>query len=391
MTIGDATYQVVARLYYEDLYRERVRGVFGFMVDLAWAREHYFPEITRQMFRVTDASSRLSMTLLDSRDALIARNQTDAAPTPGLSASTRRSFERVFFDPRIVAIERPPDLPREEWIAEVSAFPDPPLATAILQARRTLVLAALASIALAFGLALTVRALRASARFAELRSEFVSTVTHELKAPIGTMRVIGETLVGGRVDIAETRRDYGQLIVQEAKRLTLLVDNLLALSRVADVTEMYSLDKLSVRDLMLSVLQQFKHQLELGGFTVTTDVPADLPPVSADPGAMQLALDNILYNAIRYSDQVCAIDVRASADAHYVRIVIADRGRGIPADEIALVTRRFFRGRGAAAQGGSGLGLAIAQRIIADHGGQLEIRSEVGRGTEVGIFLPIAV
>jgi signal transduction histidine kinase len=205
------------------------------------------------------------------------------------------------------------------------------------------------------------------------------------------MRVIGETLVGGRVDIAETRRDYGQLIVQEAKRLTLLVDNLLALSRVADVTEMYSLEKLPVRELMLGVLQQFKHQLELGGFTVTTDLPADLPLVSADPGAMQLALDNILYNAIRYSDQVCAIEVSARADARCVRIVIADSGRGIPADEIELVTRKFFRGRGAAARGGSGLGLAIAQRIIADHGGQLAIRSEVGRGTAVSISLPIAV
>jgi signal transduction histidine kinase len=386
--VGDVDYQVVTRLYYADPYREAVRGAFGFTVNLSWVRHFYFPELTRQMSRIGETSTGLAMAIFDDQDSLIA---STAIATPSvLGATTRRTFEVAFFDPRLVAVNRPTDLPRHEWAVEVKAFPDPPLAIALQTANRTLIIAGLAAVTLAIGLILTARAVKASASLAELRSEFVSTVTHELKAPIATIRAIGDTLVSGRIaSDADAQRDYARLVVQESKRLTRLVDNLLAMSRITDVTEAYSFEPQSVSDAIAAALQDFHQQLQDGGFEVHVDVPEDLPAILADSTAIHLMLDNILHNAIRYSDQMRSIHIAASVVGRAVRIEITDRGRGIPADEIHKVTRKFFRGR-RVVPGGSGLGMAIVQRIVVDHGGQLEIHSVVDAGTTIAVHLPVA-
>jgi signal transduction histidine kinase len=385
--VGDTDYQVVTRLYYVDQYREAVRGAFGFTVNLSWVRRFYFPELTRQMSRISDASAGLTMTIFDDQGSLITSSAGASVAAPG--ATTRRPFEVAFFDPRLVAISRPADLPRHVWAVEVSAFPDPPLAIALRTASRMLIITALATATLAIGLLLTARAVRASASLTELRSEFVSTVTHELKAPIATIRAIGDTLASGRISGPDAQRDYARLVVQESKRLTRLVDNLLAMSRITDVTEAYSFEPQSVSAALDAALQDFRQQLQEGGFELQVAAPNDLPEILADSTAIHLMLDNILHNAIRYSDRVRSIHISARVVERDVRIEITDRGRGIPADEIHKVTRKFFRGH-RVVTGGSGLGMAIVQRIVVDHNGRLEIHSVVDAGTTIAIHLPIA-
>src|SRR5205085_11102695 len=153
-----------------------------------------------------------------------------------------------------------------------------------------------------------------------------------------------------------------QLVVQEAKRLTRLVDNLLALSRITDVTEVYMFEPLAVDSLVDTTLQEFGQQLALAKFETQVDIPADLPAVRADRTAMGLLLDNLVDNAIRYSPQVRALRIDARRDGSKVVIEVADKGRGIPEDELDLVTRKFYRGR-QQTPNGSGLGLAIVKRI----------------------------
>ena len=135
------------------------------------------------------------------------------------------------------------------------------------------------------------------------------------------------------------------------------------------------------------VLDAFRGQL--AGFDVTIDVPPGLPAIRGDRTAMRLLFDNLVDNAIRYSGDVRSLSIDASARDRRVTIAVRDRGTGIPADEIDKVTRKFFRGR-AAGSGGSGLGLAIVRRIVDDHGGGLEIRSQPGEGTTVMVSLPAA-
>jgi signal transduction histidine kinase len=385
MTLDGVPYQVVARLLYRDAFREQLEGVFGFTVNLPWVREHYFPEVTQQVTRIQPAESAPSLSVVDERGNRVA----GAMPVLSGARVIRGWFPLMFFDPLLVAPDPPADLSRQSWGVQVGLESDPTLAAAIAGANRMMIIAALAAGTLALGLLLTVRAVRARARLSEMRSEFVSTVTHELKTPIATIRAIGDTLVAGRVSGAGAQHEYAQMVVQEAKRLTRLVDNLLAYARITDVTEVYVFALLDLAPLIEDVVGSFRFQIEEKHFTVELDIPAGLPEIRADRGALTLLLDNLVDNALRYSAERRWLNVLARLDGRTVIVEVSDRGIGIPEHEIGQVTRKFFRGR-RAGSGGSGLGLAIATRIAGDHGGTLTIQSVVDMGTTVRVTLPLA-
>jgi signal transduction histidine kinase len=177
--------------------------------------------------------------------------------------------------------------------------------------------------------------------------------------------------------------------VQEAKRLTRLVDNLLAMARITDVADVYSFEPLGLEPLADAVIGDFRQQLSAARFDARVEMPADLPAVRADRTAMTLLLENLIDNAIRYSPTTRSLRISAHQNGDGgVVLEVADRGRGIPQDEIGQVTRKFMRGRHAGS-GGSGLGLAIVKRIVADHGGRLAIQSVVNEGTTISVNLPV--
>jgi signal transduction histidine kinase len=382
--VGGEVYQVVTRLLYGDQLHEQLDGVFGFMVNMSWVRRYYFPELTSQVARIGGTTSGLALAVLDEHGERV----TGAQPLRG-GPTTRRPFPLMFFDPLLVAVNQPEGFSRREWTVEVGSLGDPTLTAAIRGSNRIIVLAGLAAATLAFGLFMTMRAVRANASLAELRSEFVATVTHELKTPIATIRAVGDTLVSGRITTPTAQREYAQLVVQESKSLTRLVDNLLALSRITDVTEVYSFEPQALDALIDDTLQGFGPQLGAAGFETEVEIPADLPLVRADRTAMGLLLDNLVDNAIRYSPATRHLHIAAHRENGNVVLNVRDRGRGIPEDEIDHVTRKFFRGRHLVPHGG-GLGLAIVQRIVNDHGGRLAIRSAVNVGTTVSIIIPIS-
>jgi signal transduction histidine kinase len=385
LTLDGVTYQVVARLLYHDAFREQLEGVFGFTVNLPWVREHYFPEVTQQVIRIRQAESVPSLSVVDDRGSHVA----GAMPRASNARVIRGWFPLMFFDPLLVAPDPPADLSRHSWGVQVELESDPTLSAAIAGANRTIVITALAAATLVVGLLLTMRAVQARTRLTEMRSEFVSTVTHELKTPIATIRAIGDTLVAGRVSGPGAQHEYAQMVVQEAKRLTRLVDNLLAYARITDVTEVYVFAPLELGPLVEEVVGAFGFQIEHKGFTVELDIPAGLPRIRGDRGALTLMLDNLVDNALRYSADARWLGVRALQDGRTVIVEVSDRGVGIPTNELGKVTRKFFRGR-RAGSGGSGLGLAIASRIAGDHEGSLTIRSIVDTGTTVRVALPIA-
>jgi two-component system phosphate regulon sensor histidine kinase PhoR len=270
----------------------------------------------------------------------------------------------------------------------VSGATDPALAAATWSAHATLWLIAIAAIILAVGLVLAASAVRARGELAELRAEFMSSVTHELKTPIATIRALGDTLTNGRVTESAARQEYGAMIVQEANRLARLVDNLLAHARVTDVAEIYSFEVVDAEELIHSVLEQSRQRLQYTGFEVVVDLPSDLPALWADRTAMQLALDNLLDNAIRYSGNECLVRITAHSTSAAVAITISDRGIGIPPSDLDRVTQKFVRGANVPAAG-SGLGLSIVSRIVADHGGTMSIDSRLGEGTSVTVRIPV--
>jgi signal transduction histidine kinase len=339
--LGGHPYQVVVRLLYRDTYSEELDGAFGFTVNLDWVRLHYLPELTRQVARIGQSTGvGFALAVVDGRGNLIAGESSELSR----HATTRRSFPLMFFDPWIVMLDQPKDLSPEVWTVLVRTDNDPRLVAA-LGANRTLIIAAVAAGTLVVGLVLTARAARASATLAEIRSDFVATVTHELKTPIATIRAAGDTLMRGRISGKEESREYGQLVVQEAKRLTRLVENLLAYARVTDVAERYAFEPLDLHAVVAGVHKEFQTQLNAGGFVVEIDIPADLPSALGDPAALRLALQNLVDNAIRYSGEQRSVRIAAARHGGGVRLQVADRGIGIPDDEVVHVTRRFYRGR----------------------------------------------
>lgn len=383
LELAGVPYQVVARVSYADEYRESALAVVGFTVNLRWTREHYFPDVARQVARIGHSAP---VTIVDDRGEPVWRAQSAAGGT----APVRRTFPVSFFDPMQVGIASPSGVAWRPWAVEVSPESDGAFQAAMAATNRTLAVAAVAAAALALGLILATRAAIASARLSGLRSEFVSTVTHELKTPLATIRAVGDTLRRGRVADPSTYQEYAQIVVQESKRLTRLVENLLAYARITDVTEVYDIEALDLAEAARDALRGFEAQTAEGGFEIAVVVEPGLPRARADRTATRLVLDNLIDNALRYSGAARWVQIRARREGdRMVAIEVCDRGVGIPAAEVAHVTRRFFRGRGAPSSG-SGLGLAIVSRIAADLGGRLEITSAVGQGTTATVMLPVA-
>lgn len=381
MTLGGQPYQIVARLMYADPLQEQLHSVVGFTVNLAWVRQSYFADILSQVAPIARRGNSLDIAVLDDKGQLIWGRASDRA-------ALDREFPLLFLDPSVSMVALGSQPPVRTWTIRTSQSADSALVGAAQGADEALLAAAAAALTLALGLVLAIRAVRAGVALTAMRSDFVSSVTHELKTPLANIRAMAETLarrpIGG-----ETVRDYAQLLLQEGRRLTRLVDNLLAYARVTDVADIYSFEPIAPAELVDDVLQNFRHPLSERQFKVEVDIPVDLPLIKADRTAIMLTLDNLVDNAIRYSSREPFIRISARRDEQNVVIEVQDRGAGISPQELSTVRRKFARGRLARADG-SGLGLAIVSRIIADHKGTLVLESEVGAGTTAKVYLPIA-
>lgn len=389
-------YQIVARLIYGDSLQERLHSVIGFTVNLNWVRRSYFPDILSQVATIATRRAGLDIAVFDEHGDRIWGSDDGGGigdsgrgirePRGGIREM--REFPLLFLDPSASMVALAPEAAARTWNIRTSLSPDSALIGATQGADETLLAAGAAALTLAIGLILAIRAVRAGVALTAMRSDFVSSVTHELKTPLANIRAMAETLAR-RPIAGDTIRDYAALLMHEAKRLTRLVDNLLAYARVTDVTDVYSFEPIAPTELIDDVLQSFRHPLAERGFNVEVDIPVDLPLVRADRTAMRLALDNLVDNAIRYSPDNRSIRIVVRRQGSAVVFEVHDRGTGIRAEELPTVQRKFARGR-LARPDGSGLGLAIVSRVVADHGGTFDLQSTYGSGSTAQVALPVA-
>src|SRR5262245_10066757 len=333
-------YQVIAHLLYSGTHNE-LQGLVGFTVNMDWVRRHYFRDIIRQIARIGGEDDVMALLILDDKQQLVATNQIEKGEGP----ERERRFPLVFLDPDLIPALYPARPSIQYWIARVATAHGSTLPAVAAGARRTFFLMAVAALATTAGLVLTVRAVRARAQLAALQSEFVSTVTHELKTPLLSMRLVSDTLATGRYSSADTIREYAELLKQETGRLTRLIDNLLTYARLTDRRKPLVYETVDMVDLVEDTLEHFLIRLTVLGFQTTMDIPSDLPRVRVDRAAMLQVLENIVDNAIRYSGPAKVLTISARASNGVVRVEVTDRGIGIGKDEIDLVFEKFFRGR----------------------------------------------
>ena len=227
------------------------------------------------------------------------------------------------------------------------------------------------------------------ARLSRLRADFVSNVSHELRTPLTAVRMHLETLLAGRYPDAKRRDRYLRNALRESERLSRLVDNVLAFSQLESGRRRYEFSRQSLAVVVEEVLEGFAPLLEERGFAVEVDAPQGLEDLPLDREAVEIAVHNLVGNAVKYSAERREIKVRVGAAGDGQFVEVADRGIGVDPGERQRIFDRFYRGAGAGrGTAGAGMGLALARGMVEAHGGGASVEGRAGGGSVFRLFLP---
>jgi signal transduction histidine kinase len=235
-----------------------------------------------------------------------------------------------------------------------------------------------------------------------MKSTFVSNVSHELRTPLASIKMLAEFLEMQLVEQADLPSEhlksrckhYLGIIRRECGRLGRLIENILDFSKIERGVKQYNFEYEDPGALLHMTVESFRPHAEAEGFTLRAEISEQLPDLRMDADAISQVLLNLLSNAVKYSDEIKDIQVRAYADDSFMTIEVADHGIGIDGREIPKVFDDFYRVShrlNSHKPGGMGLGLTLARHIVRAHGGDIYVRSEVGRGSTFGITLPVPV
>lgn len=224
------------------------------------------------------------------------------------------------------------------------------------------------------------------------RREFVANVSHELRTPLTTIKSYLEALDDGAIDDPSLSRKFVAVARNETERMIRLVTDLLHLSRFDSKQAILSKEQTNIVDMLEEVADRFSFQLQKKSIEILIFTEGDIPPLVLDRDQIDQVLDNLVSNAIKYTQEGGKIEIRTDLpDKQHLLVSISDTGIGIPKKDLERIFDRFYRVDKARSRnmGGTGLGLSIAREIIKAHNGVINIASEVNRGTEISFTLPI--
>jgi two-component system phosphate regulon sensor histidine kinase PhoR len=228
-------------------------------------------------------------------------------------------------------------------------------------------------------------------RLEHTREEFVANVSHELRTPLSLIKGYVETLLGGAKDNPEVATKFLQTIERNARRLDLLIQDLLAISELESGRVKLNLQAVALRPVVDEVFVSFKERAATRNVKLINALP-DLT-AQTDPDRLQQVFANLLDNAVKYGRDGGSVTVGGrSVEEGRVELFVQDDGPGIPAEALERVFERFYRvdkGR-SREQGGTGLGLAIVKHIVQSHAGKVWVKSELGKGTTFFFTLPLS-
>jgi two-component system, OmpR family, sensor kinase len=224
--------------------------------------------------------------------------------------------------------------------------------------------------------------------FSSMR-EFTADASHEFRTPLSIIR--------GEADVAlsqgrspEEYRETLAVIQDEARRLTRLVDDMLALARADSGQRIHQVEEFYLDDLVEECARSFQSLAERNRLTLSLDAGEDIS-IRGDEELLRRMISNLLDNAVKYTPPGGSVSVALRSDASHVKLTISDTGIGVPADEAGRIFERFYRVDKARSRavGGSGLGLPIVKWIAELHGGAVELDSRVGQGSAFTVSLPV--
>ncbi len=232
-------------------------------------------------------------------------------------------------------------------------------------------------------------------RLERARRDFVANISHELRTPITSIKLLVETLGTAVDEDKAAAKEFISRIDVELDRLTQLVRELLELSRIESGKVQLNLRPVPLGDLLKRTAGRLRTQMERAGLQMTCEIEDDLPLALADGERIEQVLINLLHNAIKFTGPGGCITLSAARHEDGLAVGVIDTGVGIPEDDLPRIFERFYKVDKARAgsrerEAGTGLGLAIAKHVVQAHGGQIWVQSEVGQGAAFYFTLPCA-
>jgi signal transduction histidine kinase len=236
------------------------------------------------------------------------------------------------------------------------------------------------------------QALRRQWRLARMKTDLVATVSHELKTPLASVRLLVDSLLEDERPDARRTHDYLELIARENLRLSGVIENFLTFSRLERNRQKFEFSVTQPDAVVQSAIEAARERLHAPDCRLEVEVSPGLPPVRADENALVTVLLNLLDNAWKYSPGEKRIAVRAYRENSRVVFAVEDNGIGIAPREQKKIFRRFYQvdRRLARDAGGCGLGLSIVEFIVRAHGGSIAVKSQPGQGSTFSVAIPEA-
>lgn len=242
-----------------------------------------------------------------------------------------------------------------------------------------------------FGAYLLWRDVRREVLLAQMRSQFVSSVSHELKTPLTAIRMFAETLRLGRAKDPATQADYLDTIVNESERLTRLLNNVLDFSKIEQGQRIYHPAPASLPEIVRAAVRAMEYPLKQQGFDLNIRNDDGLPQVCVDRDAIEQAVLNLLSNAMKYSGESRTIGLGVHREGDFAVIQVVDKGVGIELKDRDRIFEKFYRvpAHGSQSLPGTGLGLSLVAHIAKAHRGSVKVESAPGKGSTFSLILPL--
>lgn len=357
--IADRFDETLARLHELEGRERFLQAVLGTMVEAVVAVDG------QQRILFANEAARL---LLDLRGADVKdRPIWDATRSPGV----RDTLRAVLAEGSERQIEL--ELPRTRRVAVLTARPLPGVPTP--------------------GAVLVLHDITELRRLENLRRDFVSNVSHELKTPLASIAACAETLLDGALDDPSHNREFVQRIAEQAERLHALILNLIALARIESEEQAFEFEPLPVRRAIEDCVRTHAELADSRSIAVGIEGDQAGESVMADREGLETILDNLVDNAINYTPPGGRVTIRHRREGDRVRIEVADTGIGIPREKLERIFERFYRVDKARSRelGGTGLGLAIVKHLVKVFGGRVSVASEPGKGSTFVVEIPAAL
>ena len=318
--------------------------------------------------------------LIDRADRVQAANAQARLLVPGLRL--RAPLAMALRDPDVLAaVARA----RAESAAQTARWREHGSVERVFEARAAPV------VALPGLVALTLRDLTEARRLDRIRTDFVANASHELRTPLASLLGFIETLQGPARDDARARERFLEVMRGQATRMSRLIDDLLSLSRVERNLHIRPTDPVDLAQVVGHIAETLAPLAQSRGAAMKLDLkPAT---VAGDRDELARMAENLIENALKYGlpdEGPGIVEASVQREGRDAVLIVADHGRGVPAQHLPRLTERFYRvDPGASrAQGGTGLGLALVKHVVARHGGRMSITSRVGEGTSFRVAIP---